>query len=146
MSDLNDSMDFSPSRHLQVAACEKLRDTVTGISALDLSLQEKESLRSPSPWNSYIALYRRNAKAMARKKEEMESVDEFIFPKKTARPASSTSTQDPVQTSNRFWDLEQDVVQPLPTDSQVTIEEVIPKPKLPPPMMLKIKDDFREKN
>ncbi|GFX35646.1 hypothetical protein TNCV_4469871 [Trichonephila clavipes] len=72
MSDFSDCMDFSPSRHLQVAACEKLTDTVTGISALHQSLQEKESLRSPGPRNSYTELYRMNAQAMARKKEEMQ--------------------------------------------------------------------------
>ncbi|GFY59582.1 hypothetical protein TNIN_245101 [Trichonephila inaurata madagascariensis] len=70
MSDFSDCMDFSPSRHLQVAASEKLRDTVTGISVLHQSLQEKESLRSPSPRNSYTELYRMNAQAMVGKRRK----------------------------------------------------------------------------
>ncbi|GFU35496.1 hypothetical protein TNCV_564061 [Trichonephila clavipes] len=42
-------------RQAQVAACEKLRDTVTGISALHKSLHEKDG-RSPSPRNSFPEL------------------------------------------------------------------------------------------
>ncbi|GFW86231.1 hypothetical protein TNCV_4779431 [Trichonephila clavipes] len=73
-----------------------------------------------------------------------ESTEEFIFPKKTARSVSPTSTQDPIVTSNNFSDLEQDVEHPLPTTNQVTAEVVTPKIKLPHPIMLKIKKNFRE--
>ncbi|GFW12683.1 uncharacterized protein TNCV_3883931 [Trichonephila clavipes] len=136
-----------------------------------------ESLRLPSPMNSFTELYRMSTQAMTKKKEEMvieesnsndpklnevidskskkknlskkrknkgkESTEEFIFLKKTARPVSSTSTQDPIETSNHFSDLEQDVEQPLPTDSQITIQEVNPKTMLHP-VMFKIKKNFRE--
>ncbi|GFV05941.1 hypothetical protein TNCV_3142321 [Trichonephila clavipes] len=139
MSDSSEIMEVSPTRQAQVAACEKLRDTVTGISALHLSLHDG---RLPSPQNSFKELYRMSTQAMIKRKEEMvrkESTEEFIFPKKTARPVSPTSTQDPIVTSNNFSDLEQDVEHPLPTTNQVTAEVVTPKIKLPHPIMLKIK-------
>ncbi|GFS62776.1 uncharacterized protein TNCV_3202051 [Trichonephila clavipes] len=168
MSDFSENMEVSPTRQAQVAACEKLRDTVTGISALHLSLHDG---RSPSPQNSFTELYRMSTQAMIKRKEEMvipppeltnkkgiknkklskkrknkgkESTEEFIFPKKTARPVSPTSSQDPIVTSNNFSDLEQDVEHPLPTTNQVTAEVVTPKIKLPHPIMLKIKKNFRE--
>ncbi|GFV72629.1 uncharacterized protein TNCV_2602361 [Trichonephila clavipes] len=200
MSDFSENMEVSPTRQTQVAACEKLRDTVTGISALHMSLQDR---RSFSPQNSFKELYLTSTQAMIKIKEEIvselktlppctrtdcdehkipttsiveeinlkvppselktnskgnknknlwkkrknkgkESTEEFIFPKKTARPVSPTSTQDPIVTSNNFSDLEQDVEHPLPTKNQVTTEVVTPKIKLPHPIMLKIKKNFRE--
>ncbi|GFU55975.1 nucleic-acid-binding protein from transposon X-element [Trichonephila clavipes] len=199
MSDFSEIMEVSPTRQAQVAACEKLRDTVTGISALHLSLHDG---RSPGPQNSFKELYQMSAPAMIKTKEEMvselktlppctrndcnehkipttlvveennlivpppeltnnkgtknkklckkrknkgkESTEEFIFPKKTARPVSPTSTQDPIVTSKNFSDLEQDVEHPLPTTNQVTAEVVTPKIKLLHPIMLKIKTNFRE--
>ncbi|GFX41359.1 putative transposable element [Trichonephila clavipes] len=56
-----------------------------------------------------------------------ESTEEFIFPQKTARPVSPTSSQAPIVTSNNFSDLEQDAEHPLPTTNQVTAEVVTPK-------------------
>ncbi|GFX98861.1 putative RNA-directed DNA polymerase from transposon X-element [Trichonephila clavipes] len=199
MSDFSENMEVSPTRQAQVATCEKLRDTVTGISALHMSLHDG---RSPSPQNSFTELYRMSTQAMIKKKEEMvselktpppctrndcnehkipttsvveeinlkvpppeltnkkgiknkklckkrknkgkESTEEFNFPKKTVRPVSPTSSQDPIVTSNNFSDLEQDVEHPLPTTNQVTAEVVTPKIKLPHPIMLKIKPNFRE--
>ncbi|GFY24897.1 hypothetical protein TNCV_2690881 [Trichonephila clavipes] len=118
---------FADETSSKIAACEKLRDTVTGISALHLSLQDG---RSPSPQNSYTELYRMSTRAMVMRKEEMvskESTEEFIFPKKTARPVSPTPSQAPIVTSNNFSDLEQDAEHPLPTTNQVTAEVVTPK-------------------
>ncbi|GFU26929.1 hypothetical protein TNCV_2536611 [Trichonephila clavipes] len=66
MSDISDIMDFSPTRQIQVAACEKLRDTVHGISALHSSMFE--GVRTPSPKNSFMELYQMSTHAMARKK------------------------------------------------------------------------------
>ncbi|GFW84353.1 hypothetical protein TNCV_1132221 [Trichonephila clavipes] len=63
-------MEFSPTRQSQVAACEKLRDTVTGISALYKSLHEMNE-RSLSPMNSFTELYRTSTQAMIKRKEEM---------------------------------------------------------------------------
>ncbi|GFW74765.1 hypothetical protein TNCV_963401 [Trichonephila clavipes] len=68
MSDISVSMDFSPTRQMQVATCEKLRDTVTGISALHRSMFD--DARSPSPKNSFLELYRMTTQAMTRKKDE----------------------------------------------------------------------------
>ncbi|GFT34191.1 integrase catalytic domain-containing protein [Trichonephila clavipes] len=155
MSDSSDDMEFSPTNIEQAAACEKLRDTVTGISALHLSIQGMDG-RSPSPRNSFKDLYL-STQAMIRRKEEMDSTkfskkrkqkgkdstEEFIFPKKTARPISPTLTQDPIETNNSFSDLEQDVEHPPPTVT-VTTEVVTPKITPPHPIMLKIKDNFRE--
>ncbi|GFS80792.1 hypothetical protein TNCV_2905851 [Trichonephila clavipes] len=61
-----------------------------------------------------------------RKQKSKESTEEFIFPKKTARPISPTSTQDPIETNNSFSDLEQDVEHP-PSIVKVTTEVVTPK-------------------
>ncbi|GFW59498.1 hypothetical protein TNCV_3221521 [Trichonephila clavipes] len=192
MSDTSERMDISPSRLAQVAACEKLRDTITGISALHMSLQGMDG-RSSSPRNSFKELYLSITQAMIRRKEVLvselktlppctrldcqdhkipftsvdeeiiletsllenenkiemnsksnkkklskkrknkakESTEEFIFPKKTARPTSPTSTQDPMETNNPFSDLEQDVEHPLSTEKQVITEVVTPK-KTPP--------------
>ncbi|GFX27913.1 uncharacterized protein TNCV_3083351 [Trichonephila clavipes] len=77
MSDTSERMDISPSKLAQVAACEKLRDTVTGISALYKSLHEVDG-RSPSPRNSYTELYRTNTQAMIRRKEEMVKVEGYL--------------------------------------------------------------------
>ncbi|GFT83469.1 hypothetical protein TNCV_232311 [Trichonephila clavipes] len=72
MSDTSERMEFSPTRLAQVAACEKLRDTVTGISALHKSLHETDR-HSPSPRNSCKELYLSSTHAMNRRKEEMVS-------------------------------------------------------------------------
>ncbi|GFV42114.1 uncharacterized protein TNCV_3544411 [Trichonephila clavipes] len=79
-----------------------------------------------------------------RKNRTKESSEEFIFPKKTARPVSPISTQDPIETKNNFSDLEQDVEHPLPTNENVLSETITPPTKPPYPVMLKIKDNFRE--
>ncbi|GFX51388.1 uncharacterized protein TNCV_3103211 [Trichonephila clavipes] len=79
-----------------------------------------------------------------RKNRTKESSEEFIFPKKTARPVSPISTQDPIETKNNFSDLEQDVEHPLPTNENVISETITPPTKPPYPVMLKIKDNFRD--
>ncbi|GFS82043.1 hypothetical protein TNCV_1791071 [Trichonephila clavipes] len=201
MSDFSDKMEFSPTRQIQVATCEKLRDTVTGISALHMSLHEG---RPPSPKNPFLEVYLKSTQDMIKRKEELvselktllpctildchehkipstsvdeeinleapfpenkinsksnkkkfskkrknkgkESTDEFIFPKKTARTISPTSTQDPTETNNNFSDLEQDVEHPLSTERQVTTEVDTPKKTLPHPIVLKIKKEFQRGN
>ncbi|GFX15452.1 hypothetical protein TNCV_3303811 [Trichonephila clavipes] len=189
MSDSSDHMEFSPTKFEQVSACEKLRDTITGISALHKSIHGMDG-RSSSPRNYFKDLHLSSTQAMIRRKEEMvselktlppctrsdcqdhkipstsveeeinfepsppenkiktvskpnkkklckkrkqkskESTEEFIFPKKTARPTSPTSTQDPIETNNSCSDLEQDVEHP-PSIEKVTTEVVTPK-KTPP--------------
>ncbi|GFY16051.1 hypothetical protein TNCV_341001 [Trichonephila clavipes] len=135
MSESSDYMELSPSKFDQVSACAKLRDTVTGISALHLSIHGMDG-RSPSPGNSFMDMYISGKQAMIRRKAEMQkrkqkgkdSTEEFIFPKKTARPISYP-TQDPIETNNSFSDLEQDVEHP-PSIETVTTEVVTPK--IPP--------------
>ncbi|GFU45155.1 hypothetical protein TNCV_4235991 [Trichonephila clavipes] len=100
--------------------------------------------RSPSPGNSFMDMYISGKQAMIRRKRRCkskkkfskkrkqkgkDSTEEFIFPKKTARPISPTSTQDPIETNNSFSDLEQDVEHP-PSIDTVTTEVVTPK--IPP--------------
>ncbi|GFT61694.1 hypothetical protein TNCV_4050561 [Trichonephila clavipes] len=130
MSESSDNMELSPSKFDQVSACEKLRDTVTGISALHLSIHGMDG-RSPSPGNSLMDLYYSSTQAMIRRKEEMKGKDstEEYLSQKEARPISPTSTQDPIETNNSFSDLEQDVEHPPPIE-KVTTEVVTPK--IPP--------------
>ncbi|GFW50126.1 hypothetical protein TNCV_4695441 [Trichonephila clavipes] len=59
---------FAPTRQAQVAACKRLRDTVTGISALHISLHDG---RSHSPQSSFAELYWMSTQAMIKRKEEM---------------------------------------------------------------------------
>ncbi|GFY78605.1 hypothetical protein TNIN_110511 [Trichonephila inaurata madagascariensis] len=73
MSDYSGNLDFSPTRQAKIAACEKLRDTVTGISALHKSLLDESLASSPTHRNSFSEIYRMSTQAMAMKKEEMVS-------------------------------------------------------------------------
>ncbi|GFS50947.1 hypothetical protein TNIN_9801 [Trichonephila inaurata madagascariensis] len=74
MSDYSGNLDFSPTRQAKIAACEKLRDTVTGISALHKSLLDESLASSPTHRNSFSEIYRMSTQAMAMKKEEMDSL------------------------------------------------------------------------
>ncbi|GFY53764.1 hypothetical protein TNIN_319281 [Trichonephila inaurata madagascariensis] len=91
-------MDFSPTRQAKIAACEKLRDTVTGISALHKSLLDESLARSPSPRNSFIELYRMSTQAMAMKKEEMGDYSENMdfSPTRQAKIAACEKLRDTV--------------------------------------------------
>ncbi|GFY55069.1 hypothetical protein TNIN_146601 [Trichonephila inaurata madagascariensis] len=55
------------SRTSEIAACEKLRDTVTGISAFK-SLLDESLASSPTHRNSFSEIYRMSTQAMAMKK------------------------------------------------------------------------------
>ncbi|GFX89812.1 uncharacterized protein TNCV_2246121 [Trichonephila clavipes] len=108
---------------------------------------EEEIILEPSlPENKIKTVSKPNKKKLCKKRKQKskESTEEFIFPNKTTRPISPTSTQNPIETNNRFSDLEQDVEHP-PSIEKVTTEVVTSKITLPPhPIMLKIKDNFRE--
>ncbi|GFV45720.1 hypothetical protein TNCV_640061 [Trichonephila clavipes] len=72
MSESSDYMELSPSKFDQVSACAKLRDTVTGISALHLSIHGMDG-RSPSPEIlSWTCTFPAN-RLMIRRKAEMVS-------------------------------------------------------------------------
>ncbi|GFT77720.1 nucleic-acid-binding protein from transposon X-element [Trichonephila clavipes] len=109
------------------------------------SVEEEFNLEPSLPENKIKTNSKSNKKKLSkkRKKKSKESTEEFIFPKKTTRPISPTSTQDPIETNNSFSDLEQVVEHPL-SNEKVTTEVVTPKKTLPHPIMLKIKDNFRE--
>ncbi|GFY27678.1 hypothetical protein TNCV_241461 [Trichonephila clavipes] len=83
MRDFSENMEVSPMRQAQVATCEKLRDTVTGISALHMSLHDG---RSSSPQNSFKELYLTSTQAMIKRKEEM--------------PKKGTALTDPIKKKN----------------------------------------------
>ncbi|GFR23113.1 hypothetical protein TNCT_608871 [Trichonephila clavata] len=73
-SNISPDMDVSPSKDEKISASEKLRDTVTSISALYKNLQVDERFRTPSPRNPKISsldFYRLNAEAMTKKKEDL---------------------------------------------------------------------------
>ncbi|GFY46075.1 SCAN box domain-containing protein [Trichonephila inaurata madagascariensis] len=74
MSDYSENLDFSPTRKAKISACEKLRDAVTGISALHKSILDESLASSPSHRNSFSEIYRMSTQAMAMKKEEMYHV------------------------------------------------------------------------
>ncbi|GFY65651.1 hypothetical protein TNIN_490021 [Trichonephila inaurata madagascariensis] len=80
MSDYSGNLDFSPTRQAKIAACEKLRDTVTGISALHKSLLDESLASSPTHRNSFSEIYRMSTQAMAMKKEEMVSELKTLLP------------------------------------------------------------------
>ncbi|GFY53071.1 hypothetical protein TNIN_88081, partial [Trichonephila inaurata madagascariensis] len=54
MSDYSENLDFSPTRQAKIAACEKLRDTVTGISALHKSLLDESLAVHLTHRNSFL--------------------------------------------------------------------------------------------
>ncbi|GFV40525.1 uncharacterized protein TNCV_2500521 [Trichonephila clavipes] len=71
-----------------------------------------------------------------------DSVEDFVFPKKTARPISPLPSE-PVTVNKSFSDLES-----KNDKDQVALEEnnetTPPKPKPPPPIHLKIKKNIRD--
>ncbi|GFW77536.1 probable RNA-directed DNA polymerase from transposon X-element [Trichonephila clavipes] len=78
---------------------------------------EESNFKEPTLDESYVRKVKKKKSSKKRKNTDKESLSSegFIFPKKTARPVSPTSTQDPIETKNNFSDLEQDVEHPLPT-------------------------------
>ncbi|GFS71280.1 hypothetical protein TNCV_5050291 [Trichonephila clavipes] len=70
-SEISLNMDIFPSKNEQISACEKLRDTVTGISVLHQIVQDDARFHTHSPMNSFMHLYRMNTEAMMRKKEDL---------------------------------------------------------------------------
>ncbi|GFR13035.1 hypothetical protein TNCT_383671 [Trichonephila clavata] len=125
-------MDISPTKNSQLAAGEKLRETVAGIPAIQQTLQQEVSIRTPRPRNSFIELYWKDTEAMMRRKEGL-----------TARPDFPTKKPDPVETVNSFSDLDQDVEQPIPITTNPS-EEATVTSKPPPPIMLKIDKNYRD--
>ncbi|GFT87376.1 hypothetical protein TNCV_413661 [Trichonephila clavipes] len=95
--------------------------------------EEINFVPSPPANENKIKTNSKSKKKLSKKRKQKgkDSTEEFIFPKKTARPISPTLTQDPIETNNSFSDLEQDVEHPPPTE-KVTTEVVTPKITPPP--------------
>ncbi|GFS48781.1 uncharacterized protein TNCV_1393341 [Trichonephila clavipes] len=68
-----------------------------------------------------------------------DSVEDFVFPKKTARPAS-LSFSEPIATANSFSDLVEDQNKVNEVEEANTTD--IPKPRPPQPIHLKIKENI----
>ncbi|GFX50453.1 uncharacterized protein TNCV_770251 [Trichonephila clavipes] len=95
---------------------------------------------SEAPTNANNA--KNKKKKEKRKINKKDSVEDFVFPKKIARPVSSLPS-DPVTENNSFSDLESenDKDQVAPEENNETVP---PKPKPPPPIHLKIKKNIRD--
>ncbi|GFT63188.1 hypothetical protein TNCV_4746871 [Trichonephila clavipes] len=70
-----------------------------------------------------------------KRKAKNESADDFAFPNKIARPFSLNKTEELIETQNNFENFTQDVELSLAPENEI----VIPKPKTPSPVMLKIR-------
>ncbi|GFX33173.1 uncharacterized protein TNCV_2353421 [Trichonephila clavipes] len=82
----------------------------------------------------------KNKKKFKKRKLKKDSVEDFVFPKKTARPASP-SISEPVAIANSFSDLVGDKNQVI-EDEEAKIAD-IPNPRPLQPIHLKIKENFR---
>ncbi|GFW53065.1 uncharacterized protein TNCV_131301 [Trichonephila clavipes] len=87
-----------------------------------------------------IKVSTKNKKKFQKHKHKKDSVEDFVFPKKTARPASP-SNSEPVATANSFSDLVEDQNQVI-EDKEAKIADV-PKPRPPQAIHLRIKENFR---
>ncbi|GFV12201.1 nucleic-acid-binding protein from transposon X-element [Trichonephila clavipes] len=81
----------------------------------------------------------KNKKKIQKRKQKKDSVEDFVFPKKTARPASP-SFSDPIATANSFSDLVEDQNKVNEVEEAKTTD--IPKPRPPQPIHLKIKENI----
>ncbi|GFW29205.1 uncharacterized protein TNCV_4132801 [Trichonephila clavipes] len=95
---------------------------------------------SEAPTNANNA--KNKNKNKKRKINKKDSVEDFVFPKKTARPVSPLPSE-PVTVNNSFSDLESenDKDQVAPEENNETAPQ---KPKPPPPIHLKIKENIRD--
>ncbi|GFU26465.1 uncharacterized protein TNCV_4287051 [Trichonephila clavipes] len=78
-------------------------------------------------------------KKFNKRKLKKDSMEDFVFPTKTARPASP-SISEPVATTNSFSNLEEDKNQEVEEEANIA---VVPKPRPPQPIHLKITENFR---
>ncbi|GFW87049.1 hypothetical protein TNCV_1922751 [Trichonephila clavipes] len=80
-----------------------------------------------------------SVKAINKNKKKIQKRKDFVFPKKTARPASP-SFSDPIATANSFSDLVEDQNKVNEVEEAKTTD--IPKPRPPQPIHLKIKENI----
>ncbi|GFV06361.1 hypothetical protein TNCV_1073421 [Trichonephila clavipes] len=140
MSESSDYMELSPSKFDQVSACAKLRDTVTGISALHLSIHGMDG-RSPSPRKFFHGHVHFRQTGHDQEKRGDGFCGRLCLPQETTRPVSPLPSE-PVTVNNSFSDLESenDKDQVAPEENNETAP---PKPKPPPPIHLNIKKKYQ---
>ncbi|GFU21253.1 hypothetical protein TNCV_9141 [Trichonephila clavipes] len=158
MSESSDHMELSPTRNLTKFPPARNLWSITVAAYLQLFIYARPGMdgRSSRLRNSFMDMYisgkqchdqgeKRRCKS---KKNLAKNVNRKVrilsgslsFRKR--RPDRSPYLhQDPIETNNSFSDLEQDVEHP-PSIETVTTEVVTPK--IPHPIMLKIKNNFRE--
>ncbi|GFW29204.1 uncharacterized protein TNCV_4132802 [Trichonephila clavipes] len=126
-------------------SCEKRNRLSLEIEALDIVINRcTELVNFPDTDDNHEmkAILRASIDDTQRKKDTMDSVEDFVFPKKTARPVSPLPSE-PVTVNNSFSDLESenDKDQVAPEENNETAPQ---KPKPPPPIHLKIKENIRD--
>ncbi|GFU65050.1 hypothetical protein TNCV_4130561 [Trichonephila clavipes] len=99
------------------AMLRKKEDLVVEVNENEIKINDPEKLN-----------VNKNKNSKKRKNKSKESLEGFVFPKKTARPDSPTKSSDPVETSNSFFDLKQDVEKPISVNTDPS-EKTINKPK-----------------
>ncbi|GFX62747.1 uncharacterized protein LOC103524116 [Trichonephila clavipes] len=145
-SDLH-SFDFRPdgtNGNRSTRYYEQLRRE-NQIEALDIVINRcTELVNFPDTDDNHEmkAILRASIDDAQRKKDTMDFVEDFVFPKKTARHVSPLPSE-PVTVNNSFSDLESenDKDQVAPEENNETAP---PKPKPPPPIHLKIKKNIRD--
>ncbi|GFV77151.1 uncharacterized protein TNCV_1771631 [Trichonephila clavipes] len=125
--------------------CEERNRLSLEIEALDIVINRcTELVNFPDTDDNHKmkAILRASIDDSQRKKDTMDSVEDFVFPKKTARPVSPLPSE-PVTVNISFSDLESenDKDQVAPEENNETAP---PKPKPPPPIHLKIKKNIRD--
>ncbi|GFV73338.1 uncharacterized protein TNCV_2898391 [Trichonephila clavipes] len=126
-------------------SCKERNRLSREIEALDLVINRcTELVNFPDTDNNHEmkAILRASIDDTQRKKDTMDSVEDFVFPKKTARPVSPLPSE-PVTVNNSFSDLESenDKDQVAPEENNETAP---PKPEPPPPIHLKFKKNIRD--
>ncbi|GFX14790.1 uncharacterized protein TNCV_1485331 [Trichonephila clavipes] len=126
-------------------SCEERNRLSLEIEALDIVINRcTELVNFPDTDDNHEmkAILRASIDDTQRKKDTMDSVEDFVLPKKTARPVSPLPSE-PVTVNNSFSDLESenDKDQVAPEENNETAP---PKPKHPSPIYLKIKKNIRD--
>ncbi|GFV83961.1 uncharacterized protein TNCV_1479631 [Trichonephila clavipes] len=121
-------------------SCEERNRLSLEIEALDIVINRcTELVNFPDTDDNHEmkAIFRASIDDTQRKKDTMDSVEDFVFPKETARPVSPLPSE-PVTVNNSFSDLESenDKNQVTPEKNNETAP---PKPKPLPQFILKLR-------
>ncbi|GFV38995.1 uncharacterized protein TNCV_965611 [Trichonephila clavipes] len=121
-------------------SCEERNRLSLGIEALDIVINlctELVNFPDTDDNHEMKAILRASIDDTQRKKDTMDSVEDFVFPKKTARPVSPLPS-DPVTVNNSFSDLESenDKDQVAPEEKNETVPQ---NPSPLPQFILKLR-------